>query len=251
MRSAFEMDVDLSGNAGLESGKRYVFEIEDAILREKVVQWNDQIPKDARGKEFDTLPQNIKDELSKIELTYPSGDPAPIYRDRVTISLRETTTGRRIRYGLEFIFREGGKPTKDFYNFCAAIGRPLRDSGQRIKFREILPQGTKFSAVVIKDAKGFDAIDRDSVGPADLVSDDTTTEPKVYEPLTNAESALLEVLQKNKARLHGNSSGEILTFINEGMATGELKGTFGELMGTWKSLAQKRDLIQNGKIVLE
>ncbi|AZF90161.1 MAG: hypothetical protein BPH43C_38 [Phage 5P_1] len=250
MRSAFDMEIDTTSLSGLTAGQRYVFEVVDAVLREKVVVWNDLIPHEARGKEYDTLSDSLKKRIEEIELTYPSGDPAPRYVDRVTISVQETSTKRKIRYALDFPFKEGGRPTKEFYAFCEAVGRPLRDPG-KFKFGDIIPLGFKFSAIVIKDKNGFDAIDRDSVGPADLANDANAPEPKVYEPLTNAEAALFEALKKHKARLHGNSSGEILTFINEGIATGELKGTFGELMSTWKSLTQKCNLIQDGKIVLE
>lgn len=237
-----------TGGSPLRAGQRYKFEIVDGEIRKNIVLWNENVPREALFKPYDELPANLREVVDRTEYKYPSGDPAPKTADELIFNIKEIETGYLVRYALRFRF-PNGSPGKDFYSFMSDIGKPVTIGGRKMKISEVLPAGTAFSAIVQKTERGYDSIDLETVGPANLAdSSEPKVEPKVYEPLTNGELAVLRILKKYQP----NTSVEVFDILTKAVENKKLPGinTVGEANGVWRSLNQKRNILREGKIIL-
>lgn len=250
MKSGFDFEVNpVSSSGRLTAGQRYDVEITGVTLREKVVVWNDAIPEEARNKEFAKLSPELQKEVERAEVTYKDGKPAPRTEDRITFAFKEPESGAEFFYGVEFRFGEGGKPRKDFYAFCTAVGRPIEE-GKKFKIGDVFKLGDKLSVRVVKDKAGrFNELDKESFGPAGLRSTNEATESTTE--LSKAAESVLGMMKEDIATLNNKDSGTVVTWITDRINNNKAGGMdWSSMMSAWKELKEKRGLIKDGKISL-
>ncbi len=263
MKSAFNQEFTPgAGGIQFEDGKRYTFEVVDAIFRKDVIanKARDLFPEEyynwatnrkgertKRGlKEKENLtPEQIAVVESSAAPTWgKGGDEKARWSDFYNFIVKEETSGRTIGMvdkengwvmgGLEFELSDG-RPGKDMYDFFR--GLTGKDPAEKFVISSVVNIGTKFTATMKKNNyTGYFDIDKSSVlapGVEPPVPTMTTEQPQTAGELTENGHTVMNYLKEHASEVNGQTMGTVLNALVKELSNTK---TIAEVTTGWKEV---------------
>jgi hypothetical protein len=200
-----DLEIEIGkGGGALEEGE-HIFELVDIQHKEKVVV-NPDAPNEARGKEFDELDEDLKEE---IEPKWCADSLTLVLKEEESNMILNTSFWvRNLRVNLSDDERYRSK----FGDFLERCGFDLEENiGRRIRVGDLIKIGNKYKGETFKDGE-YSRIDQDTLS---LVSSSTpqskltVEEPPYMTELTPDEERVLNMMEK----MEGQDEDAIVSII--------------------------------------